>query len=117
MLRTVVADGSGNAAPQFSPDGKRIAYMSNRTGPWQIWVSDTSGSNPRQVSFTESAATPRWSTDGHSIAFDAPYDGETRIFVVKVDSDERAQPIVKGLVPTFSRNGKWIYFASDQTGD
>jgi DNA-binding winged helix-turn-helix (wHTH) protein len=117
MLRTVVADDSGNAAPQFSPDGKRIAYMSTRTGPWQIWVSDTNGSNPRQVSFTESAGTPRWSPDGRSIAFDAPYDGQTRIFVIKVDGNERAQPIVRGLVPSFSRDGRWIYFASDQTGD
>ncbi len=117
MLRTVVADDSGNAAPQFSPDGKRIAYMSNRTGSWQIWVSATDGANPRQVSFTESAGTPRWSPDGRSIAFDAPYDGQTRIFVVKVDGDEQARPIVKGLVPSFSRDGKWIYFASDQSGD
>ncbi len=117
MLRTVVADDSGNAAPQFSPDGKRIAYMSTRTGPWQIWVSDTNGSNPRQVSFTESAGTPRWSPDGRSIAFDAPYDGQTRIFVIKVDGNEQAQLIVRGLVPSFSRDGKWIYFASNQTGD
>jgi len=117
MLRTVVADKSGNAAPQFSPDGKRIAYMSNRTGPWQIWVSDTNGSNPRQLSFTESAGTPRWSPDGRSIAFDAPYDGQTRIFVIRVDGNERAQPIVQGLVPSFSRDGRWIYFASEQTGE
>ncbi len=117
MLRTVVADDSGNAAPQFSPDGKRIAYMSTRTGVWQIWVSDTNGANPRQLSFTESAGTPRWSPDGRSIAFDAPYDGQTRIFVIKVDGNEQARPIVKGLVPSFSRDGKWIYFASDQTGD
>ncbi len=117
MLRTVVADDSGNAGPQFSPDGKRIAYMSTRTGPWQIWVSDTNGSNPRQVSFTESAGTPRWSPDGHSIAFDAPYDNQTRIFVIKVDGNQQAKPIVRGLVPSFSRDGKWVYFASDQTGD
>ena len=116
-LRTVVADDSGNAGPQFSPDGKRIAYMSTRTGAWQIWVSDTNGANPRQVSFTESAGTPRWSPDGRSIAFDAPYEGQTRIFVIKVDGNEQARPIVKGLVPSFSRDGKWIYFASDQTGD
>ena len=116
-LRTVVADDSGNAAPQFSPDGKRIAYMSTRSGAWQIWISETNGSNPRQVSFTESAGTPRWSPDGRSIAFDAPYDGQTRIFVIKVDGNEQARPIVKGLVPSFSRDGKWIYFASDQTGD
>jgi DNA-binding winged helix-turn-helix (wHTH) protein len=117
MLRTVVADDSGAAAPQFSPDGKRIAYMSTRTGPWQIWVRDMNGANPRQISFTESAGTPRWSPDGRSIAFDAPYEGQTRIFVIKVDGDEQARPIVTGLVPSFSRDGKWIYFASDQTGD
>jgi DNA-binding winged helix-turn-helix (wHTH) protein len=117
MLRTVVADDSGNAAPQFSPDGKRIAYMSTRTGPWQIWVSDTDGANPRQVSFTESAGTPRWSPDGRSIAFDAPYAGQTQIFVTKVDGNEQPRPLVKGLVPSFSRDEKWIYFASDQTGD
>src|SRR5580658_6451938 len=117
MLRTVVADNSGNAGPQFSPDGKRIAYMSTRAGSWQIWVSNTNGLHQRQVSFTESAGTPRWSPDGRSIAFDAPYDGQTRIFVIKVDGNEQAHPIVKGLVPSFSRDGKWIYFASDQTGD
>ena len=117
MLRTVVADDSGNAAPQFSPDGKRFAYMSTRTGPWQIWVRDTNGTNPRQLSFTESAGTPRWSPDGRSIAFDAPYDGQTRIFLIKVDGNGQARPLVKGLVPSFSRDGEWIYFASDQTGD
>ena len=117
MMRTVIADDSGNAGPQFSPDGKRIAYMSTRTGSWQIWVSATDGSHPRQVSFTESAGTPRWSPDGRSIAFDAPYDGQTQIFAIKVDGNEQARPIVKGLVPSFSRDGKWIYFASDQTGD
>lgn len=107
----------GNAGPQFSPDGKRIAFMSNRDGPWQIWVSEADGSHPRQVSFTDSAGTPRWSPDGKSIAFDAPFDASTWIFVVRVDQSQRAQPVIEGLVPSFSRDGKWIYFASQQTGD
>jgi Tol biopolymer transport system component len=80
-------------------------------------MSAVDGSNPRQVTFTESAGTPRWSPDGRSIAFDAPWDGVTRIFVVRVDGYEQARPLVEGLVPSFSRDGKWIYFASDQTGD
>lgn len=114
--RVIWGDG-GNAAPQFSPDGRRIAFMSDRNGPWQIWVSDVDGSRARQVSFTDSAGTPRWSPDGTSIAFDAPYDGSTWIFVIRVDHSERAEPIVEGRVPSFSRDGNWIYFASDRTGD
>jgi len=116
-LHPLIWGESGNAAPQFSPDGKRIVFMSNRNGPWQIWVCDADGSHPRQVSFTESAGTPRWSPDGRSIAFDAPFDGSTWIFVVHVDQSEQTRPIVEGLVPSFSRDGKWIYFASDRTGD
>lgn len=116
-LHPVIWGDGENAAPQFSPDGKRIAFMSNRDGPWQIWVSNIDGSQPRQVSFTESAGTPRWSPDGRSIAFDAPFDGGTWIFVVRVDQNDRAEPIVPGLVPSFSRDGKWIYFASDRSGD
>lgn len=116
-LRRLIWGDGGNAAPQFSPDGQRIAFMSNREGSWQIWVSDADGAQPRQVSFTESAGTPRWSPDGSSIAFDAPFDRSTWIFVVGVNGSERARPIVEGLVPSFSRDGKWIYFASEQTGD
>jgi DNA-binding winged helix-turn-helix (wHTH) protein len=114
VLRTVVAGDSGNAGPQFSPDAKRIAFMSNRTGPWQIWLSNADGSQPRQVSFTQSAGTPRWSLDGRSIAFDAPDEDETWIFVVNVDSNEAARRLVQGYVPSYSRDGKWIYFASDR---
>lgn len=116
-LRRVIWGDGGNAGPQFSPDGKRIAFMSNREGAWEIWVSEVDGSHPRQVSFTDSAGTPRWSPDGKSIAFDAPFDGSTWIFVVRLDQSQRAQPIIEGLVPSFSRDGKWIYFASEQTGD
>jgi len=116
-VRRVIWGDGGNAAPQFSPDGRHIAFMSNRNGPWQIWVSEVDGSRARQVSFTESAGTPRWSPDGKSIAFDAPFEGSTWIFIVHVDRNERAQAIVEGLVPSFSRDGRWVYHASDRTGE
>ncbi len=113
-MKTIISDEGGNAAPQFSPDGKRIAFMSNRSGPWQIWVSDVDGGNPVQLSFTDSAGTPRWSPDGGTIAFDAPSDGGTSVFLVASDGRGSARRLVNGKVPSFSRDGRWIYYASDR---
>ena len=91
--------------------------MSNRTGPWQIWVSNADGSDPKQVSFTSSAGTPRWSPDGRSIAFDGPDDEGSSIFVVSSDGNGRTIAVAEGLVPSYSRDGRWIYFASERSGD
>lgn len=116
-LRIIIPGDAGNAAPQFSPDGKRIIFMSNRSGPWQVWLSNADGSDPVQVSFTDSAGTPRWSSDGRSITFDAPFDGGTYIFVAPIDDPQAARPVAEGCVPSFSRDGKFVYFSSDRTGD
>jgi DNA-binding winged helix-turn-helix (wHTH) protein len=115
-LRTVVS-GSGSAAPQFSPDGKHIAFMSNRSGPWQIWVSSIDGSHPAQISSTDSAGTPRWSPDGKQIVFDAPCDEGTCVFIAPIDRSEPSRQLDEGRVPSFSRDSKWIYFASNRNDD
>jgi DNA-binding winged helix-turn-helix (wHTH) protein len=116
-FRTIISGDAGNAAPQFSPDGKRIAFMSNRSGPWQIWVSNKDGSDPVQVSVTDSAGTPRWSPDGQSIAFDAPLNSTTAVFVASIKRPESAHALAEGRVPSFSRDGTFVYFASDRTGE
>jgi DNA-binding winged helix-turn-helix (wHTH) protein len=116
-LRTIISDNSNNAGPQFSPDGKRLVFMSNRSGLWQIWVSNADGSNPVQLTFDGGAGTPRWSPDGRSIAFDSPSDQGTSIFVIPADGSSPARRLVRGLVPSFSRDGKWIYYASDRHDD
>jgi DNA-binding winged helix-turn-helix (wHTH) protein len=113
-LRTVIS-GSGSAGPQFSPDGKYIAFMSNRSGPWQIWVSSVDGSDPVQISSTDSAGTPRWSPDGKQIVFDAPCDDGTCIYIAPINRREPARRLDEGFVPSFSRNGKWVYFASERS--
>ncbi len=113
-FRTVVS-GSGNAGPQFSPDGKHIAYMSNRGGPWQIWVSSVDGADPVQISSTDSAGTPRWSPDGKQVVFDAPCDDGTCIYIAPVSRKEPARRLDEGFVPSFSRNGKWVFFASGRS--
>ena len=116
-FRTIISGAWGNAAPQLSPDGRKIAFMSNRSGPWQIWMSNADGSDPVQVSFTDSAGTPRWSPDGKSFVFDAPWNGNTFVFLAPVNQPQNARPIAEGCVPSFSLDGKFVYFAGDRTGN
>jgi Tol biopolymer transport system component/DNA-binding winged helix-turn-helix (wHTH) protein len=104
--------------PQISPDGKKLAFMSDRTGTMEIWVSDRDGSNPVQVTAVGSAGTPRWSPDSQSVAFDASEKNGTKIYKVKLGSgvpqlltpDE-----FENRVPSWSHDGKWVYFASTRT--
>jgi Tol biopolymer transport system component/DNA-binding winged helix-turn-helix (wHTH) protein len=113
----LIASTRVEACPQFSPDGTRIVFASDRTGSDEIWVSDTAGSNLVQLTSFGGpmAGTPRWSSDGRRIAF----DGDWGIHVIDVDggrSRRVASDTPDGVVPSWSRDGRWIYFASTRTG-
>ncbi len=107
--------------PQFSPDGKSIAFCSNRSGSLEIWLCDSDGSNCLQLTSFEgpTTCTPRWAPDGRQIAFDSRPEGHSDIFVVDV---ERRVPrrlttaTSDDVVPSWSHDGRWIYFASNRTG-
>lgn len=107
--------------PQFSPDGGRIAFESARSGPLEIWVANSDGTNPVQLThFGHQSATPRWSPDGRWIVFSAyTGSGDQDIWVID-SSGGKPRQITTGpggsLLPSFSHDGKWIYFASNRTG-
>jgi dipeptidyl aminopeptidase/acylaminoacyl peptidase len=67
-----------------SPDGRRLAFESNRSGASEIWVADASGDNAQALTSFDGpiAGTPRWSPDSRTIAFDATLDGDADIFTV-----------------------------------
>jgi serine/threonine protein kinase len=109
--------------PQFSPDGKRIAFQSSRGGGCtEIWVSDPDGSNALQLTngLGRLQGTPRWSPDGRFIAFDSlRLDGGPDIYVIDADGGglRCLTPFASNeSVPSWSRDGKWVYFRSDRTG-
>ena len=109
------------AAPQYSPDGQRVAFESNRTGSMHVWVCDADGGNPVQLTHFDSghSGTPRWSPDGRWIAFDHQEEDGWRVYVMAADGGQvRRLAEEKGdaAIPSWSGDGKWIYYASNGTG-
>jgi len=109
-------------SPQYSADGKKIAFTSGRTGVNEIWVCDADGQNPVPItSFGgPDVGSPRWSPNGEQIAFDSLAPGHRDIYVVgaqggkprRVNSDD-----FDNVRPSWSRDGQWIYFGSNRSGD
>jgi serine/threonine protein kinase len=106
--------------PRYSPDGKRVAFSSNRTGAFEVWVADSDGLGAVPVTSFGGArvGSPRWSPDGESIVFDCNDRGEPRIYVVNASGGKPRLIANTGdaAVPSWSHDGKWIYFGSRRTG-
>jgi Tol biopolymer transport system component/DNA-binding winged helix-turn-helix (wHTH) protein len=122
LQKRVLAPGGMNSGTQLSSNGRLIAFQSNRSGPCQIWKSDVDGNNPMQMTLFDKGfpGTPRWSPDDKWIAFDYHDPAHTQIYLV--DSEDRnLHRITSGnyenVVPSWSRDGATIYFASNRTGD
>ena len=114
VARSSVRDSNA----QFSPDGRRMAFCSGRSGDeFEIWVANTDGSNPERLTRGPGRwqCSPAWSPDGKRIAFDSQAeDGSWHIWTIDVEGGT-PQPITKDvgdqIRPSWSRDGQWIYFA------
>ena len=61
---------------RFSPDGKTVAFISNRTGTSEVWLCEPDGSNPRRLTDIRGDPTfASWSSDSRSIAFSSAPGG------------------------------------------
>ena len=107
--------------PQFSPDGRRLAFTSERSGSLQIWVANSDGSNPLQLTSLARGLinAPRWSPDGKVIVFTFTQNNNQDIYSVPADGGPlrrvTSAPSREGR-PSWSRDGRWIYFYSNRTG-
>jgi Tol biopolymer transport system component/DNA-binding winged helix-turn-helix (wHTH) protein len=108
--------------PQYSPDGRKLAFHSSRSGTGlQIWVSDSEGNQARQLTFMHPGLTgsPHWSPDGQTLAFDSSSTGHFQIYTMSPDGGkiiQRTHGNFDSFGATWSRDGRWLYFTTNQSG-
>lgn len=108
-------------APHVSPDGTRIAFVSERSGTSEIWISDVDGAHPVQLTWFNGPYTnsPRWSPDGTQIAFGAMANGDADVYLVNADGGVPHRITAAASLdaaPRWAPDGESIYFASNRSG-
>ena len=110
-----------NHSPSYSPDGRHIAFVSDRSGSPEIWLADQDGAHVKKLTSFNGPwlGSIRWSPDGQTLAFDARPSGHSGIFTMPVSGGE-PRPLQKNSFeerrPTWSQDGQSIYFNSNRGG-
>ena len=115
-------DPAKDFMPAWSPDGKTIAFVSDRDGLMAIYLMDADGGNQRRLTSNEfPESSPAWSPDGEQLAFFSGDDDVTNIFIVGADGagtrNITNQDSGYNEDPTWSPDGTLIAFWSSRSGD
>ena len=129
--RNLTLDAGRDLSPAWSPDGKRIAFMSNRDGNfnYEIYVMDADGGNQQRLTNDpHDDAHPSWSPDGKQIVFSARRAGHfenkfsvtNEIYVMDADGGNQQRLTENHRYdwqPVWSPDGKRIAFMADKKGE
>jgi Tol biopolymer transport system component len=102
---------------QVSPNGKWVVFCSTRSGFREIWRANRDGSQALVLTSLpdQRLGSPRWSFDNQFVAFDISAGGPNQIWVVTADGG-KARAVTADAAghnrPSFSSDGKWIYFGT-----
>ncbi len=114
---------SGAFGPSWSPDGRRLAFDAAWAGARRVWVSDSAGLNPRQLTSDSSEAVvhagPRWSPDGRRVVFRRIEKTMSDIATAEASTGATArvtEDAAFDLDPAWSPDGRRIYFSSSRGG-
>ena len=103
--------------PRWSPDGRRIAFKSNRHGNYDLFVMDADGRNLRRITdHPEHDHDPAWLPDGESLVFTSERDSRADLYRVWL-SDLRVDRLTdhfvgRAIMPNVSPDGHWVAFTA-----
>jgi len=103
-----LAEGGKSCRARFSPDGKKLAYVSSKAdGKGDIWIMDIDGSNKERLTYRDDTYDyfPTWSPDGQYVAFNSSeqhdHNGDWKLFIIEVESNK--------IIPIFDSPGNDVF--------
>jgi Tol biopolymer transport system component len=119
---THVAGGHDAADPKWSPDGTKIAYQSNPTGEYDLWLMNGDGTGQHRILADPGwdDELPNWSPDGQWIVFSRCNSFFFCDIALVRANGTGLRRLVGGrrtnAAPSFSPDGQWVLFDSDRAG-
>jgi TolB protein len=107
-------------SPAFSPDGRRLAYVSFESRKPVVYVHDIATGQRRLIAnFRGSNSAPAWAPDGRTLAVTLTREGGSQIYTIPATGGEPRRLTQSGSIDTealYSADGRSIYFVSDRGG-
>ncbi len=117
----LISSSGRNYDARYSPDGSRIAFVSDRSGSMELWIANSEGEDAKQLTHLGSTwlGGVNWSPDGRQIVFDARPQDHSAIFVISpagggsrlLDANSYEE-----RMPCWSPDGQFLYFNSNRSG-